>query len=546
MGTAQQINSYKRIPPFVEIMDSTLRDGEQTNGVSFLPHEKLVMARKLLREVNVDRIEVASARVSEGEREAVSMICRYAAQIGKLDRVEVLGFVDGGQSVDWIASCGGKTINLLAKGSLKHCRHQLHKTPEEHIADIRQEVSYAHSRGLTVNLYLEDWSNGMKDSPAYVYQLMDALTDPSNLPCSGEATDTPPKQGEKEGVKRFMLPDTLGVMNPLQVVEYFRKMMKRYPDQHFDFHAHNDYDLAVSNSLAAVLSGAKGLHVTVNGLGERCGNAPLASVQVILKDQFHAKTHINEDQLNDISRMVESFSGIAVAPNQPIVGENVFTQVAGVHADGDSKDQLYYNELMPERFGRKREYALGKNSGRANIAKNLEELGLELTPEQTRRVTERITELGDKKEIVTQEDLPYIVSDVLKHDGSDDRVKLISYVVATAYGLKPGANIKVEINGKQYDGSAVGDGQYDAFVKALRYIYKKYLNRTFPILANYQVSIPPGGRTDALVQTVISWHYNDGLLRTRGLDADQTDAAIKATFKMLNIVENDYIKKTEI
>ena len=543
MGTAQQVNSYKRIPPFVEIMDSTLRDGEQTNGVSFLPHEKLVMARKLLREVNVDRIEVASARVSEGEREAVSMICRYAAQIGKLDRVEVLGFVDGGQSVDWIASCGGKTINLLAKGSLKHCINQLHKTPEEHIADIIKEVEYAHRQGLSVNLYLEDWSNGMKDSPDYVYQLMDALTDPSNLPCSEEATDTPPKQGEKEGVKRFMLPDTLGVMNPLQVVEYFRKMMKRYPDQHFDFHAHNDYDLAVSNSLAAVLSGAKGLHVTVNGLGERCGNAPLASVQVILKDQFHAKTHINEDQLNDISRMVESFSGIAVAPNQPIVGENVFTQVAGVHADGDSKDKLYYNELMPERFGRKREYALGKNSGRANIAKNLEELGLELTPEQTRRVTERITELGDKKEIVTQEDLPYIVSDVLKHDGSDDRVKLISYVVSTAYGLKPGANVKVQINGRQYEAGATGDGQYDAFVKALRYIYKKYLDRTFPILANYQVTIPPGGRTDALVQTVISWHHEGGLLRTRGLDADQTEAAIKATFKMLNIIENEQKKQ---
>ena len=539
MGTAQQVNSYKRMAPLVEIMDSTLRDGEQTNGVSFLPHEKLVMARKLLHEVNVDRIEVASARVSDGEKEAVSMICRYAAQIGKLDRVEVLGFVDGGKSVDWIVSCGGKTINLLAKGSLKHCINQLHKTPEEHIADIIKEVEYAHRQGLSVNLYLEDWSNGMKDSPEYVYQLMDALTDPSNLPCLGEATDTSSKQEEKEGVKRFMLPDTLGVMNPLQVVEYFRKMMKRYPQVHFDFHAHNDYDLAVSNSLAAVLSGAKGLHVTVNGLGERCGNAPLASVQVILKDQFHAKININEDQLNDISRMVESFSGIAVAPNQPIVGEHVFTQVAGVHADGDTKDKLYYNELIPERFGRKREYALGKQSGRANIAKNLEELGLELTPEQTRRVTQRITELGDKKEIVTQEDLPYIVSDVLKHDGSEDKVKLISYVVSTAYGLKPGANIKVEINGKQYDGSAVGDGQYDAFVKALRYIYKKYLDRTFPILANYQVSIPPGGRTDALVQTVISWHHEGGLLRTRALDADQTEAAIKATFKMLNIIENE-------
>lgn len=519
MGTAEQVGHYKKLRPFVEIMDSTLRDGEQTSGVSFLPHEKLMIARMLLRDLNVDRIEVASARVSEGEKEAVTMICRYASQIDRLDRVEVLGFVDGQLSVDWIASCGCKTINLLAKGSLRHCREQLQKTPKEHIDDILDTVRYAREKGLSVNLYLEDWSNGMKESPSYVYQVMDALCD--------------------TGIRRFMLPDTLGIMNPLQCIEYFRKMVKRYPDAHFDFHAHNDYDLAVSNSLAAVLSGAKGLHVTVNGLGERCGNAPLSSVQVILKDQFQAKTNIQEDKLNDISHLVEGYSGIAIAPNQPIIGDNVFTQVAGVHADGDNKNGLYQNELVPERFGRKREYALGKNSGRANIAKNLEELGLELTAEQTRRVTQRITELGDKKEIVTQEDLPFIVSDVLKHDAPEDRVKLISYVVSTAYGLKPGANVKVEINGRQYEASATGDGQYDAFVRSLRYIYKKYLDRSFPLLQNYQVSIPPGGRTDALVQTTITWNDQGKILRTRGLDADQTEAAIKATFKMLNIFEKE-------
>ena len=519
MGTSEQVNKYRRIQPFVEIMDSTLRDGEQTSGVSFLPHEKLIIARMLLNDLNVDRIEVASARVSEGEKEAVSMICRYAARIDKLERVEVLGFIDGGKSVDWAAECGCKTLNLLAKGSLKHCTHQLQKSPEEHIEDIIREVKYAHTKGITVNLYLEDWSNGMNESPHYVYQLMDALCD--------------------IGIRRFMLPDTLGIMNPLQCVEYFRKMVKRYADTHFDFHAHNDYDLAVSNSLAAVLSGAKGLHVTVNGLGERCGNAPLSSVQVILKDQFNARTNIREDKLNDISRLVESYSGIVVAPNQPIIGDNVFTQVAGVHADGDKKDNLYCNALVPERFGRRREYALGKNSGKANIAKNLEELGLELTPEQTRRVTQRITELGDKKEIVTQEDLPFIVSDVLKHDAPEDKVKLVSYVVSTAYGLKPGANVKVEINGQAYEASATGDGQYDAFVKSLRYIYKKYLDRSFPTLQNYAVTIPPGGRTDALVQTVITWNDNGKILRTRGLDADQTEAAIKATFKMLNIYENE-------
>lgn len=517
MGTTEQINSYTRIPPFIEIMDSTLRDGEQTNGVSFLPHEKLMIAKMLLSDINVDRIEVASARVSEGEKDAVKMICRYARQIGKLKNVEVLGFVDGRQSIDWIDDCGCKVINLLAKGSLKHCSGQLHKTADEHIDDILYSLDYAKSKGMDVNVYLEDWSNGMKHSPDYVYEMLDVLT--------------------QKDIKRFMLPDTLGILNPLQVIEYMRKMVKRYPSVHFDFHAHNDYDLAVSNSLAAVLSGAKGLHVTVNGLGERCGNAPLSSVQVILKDQFNAKTNIREDRLNDISRLVEGYSGISIAPNQPIVGENVFTQVAGVHADGDNKANLYSNALMPERFGRKREYALGKTSGKANIDRNLRELGLELTPEQTRKVTQRITELGDRKEIVTQEDLPFIVSDVLKHSVPDDRVKLVSYMVSSAYGLKPIASVKVEIAGRQYEADAMGDGQYDAFVKALRKIYKNSLDRTFPTLENYSVTIPPGGRTDALVQTVITWNDRGKTIRTRGLDADQTEAAIKATMKMLNIFE---------
>lgn len=498
-------------------MDSTLRDGEQTSGVSFLPHEKLMMARMLLGDVNVDRIEVASARVSEGEKDAVRMVCRYAASVGKLNRVEVLGFVDGHKSIDWIDECGCRVMNLLAKGSLKHCTQQLKKTPEEHIDDIYRSLAYAAQKNIVVNLYLEDWSSGMKDSPDYVFQMMDALVE--------------------SGIKRFLLPDTLGILNPMQVTEYFDKMKERYPSAHFDFHAHNDYDLAVGNSLAAVKAGASGLHVTVNGLGERCGNAPLASVQAILKDQLHVETGIREDRLGEISRLVEGYSGIAVAPNQPIVGENVFTQVAGVHADGDNKDNLYCNDLVPERFGRKREYALGKNSGKANIARNLEELGLELTPEQTRRVTQRITELGDRKEMVTQDDLPFIVSDVLKHSAPEDKVKLVSYMVSLAYGLRPMASVKVEIDGQQYEDNALGDGQYDAFVKAMRKIYRERLGRSFPVLENYAVSIPPGGRTDALVQTVITWRNGDKLLRTRGLDADQTEAAIKATIKMLNIVE---------
>ncbi|MBO4612400.1 MAG: 2-isopropylmalate synthase [Bacteroidaceae bacterium] len=504
----------------IEIMDTTLRDGEQTSGVSFMPHEKLMVARALLQDLKVDRIEVASARVSDGEKEAVGNICRWASQNGFLDRVEVLGFVDGHTSVDWIRDAGCCHINLLCKGSRRHCEEQLKKTLEEHVADIRAVVAYAESQGIGVNVYLEDWSNGMKSSPDYVFGLVDAL--------KGSA------------IQRFMLPDTLGILNPIDLVNYVRQMRKRYPTLHFDFHAHNDYDLAISNVLAAVLAGCQGIHTCVNGLGERAGNAPLASVQAILKDQFHASTNIDESRLNEVSRLVENYSGIAIPPNQPITGSNVFTQVAGVHADGDNKGRLYQNDLIPERFGRKREYALGKNSGKANILKNLEELGLELTPEQTKRVTERIIELGDKKELVTQEDLPYIVSDVLKHATIDERVTLDSYMVNTSYGLRPIASVKLNVNGTIYEETATGDGQYDAFVRCIRHIYRDKLGRQFPWLSNYNVSIPPGGRTDALVQTIIEWQFEGKTYRTHALDADQTEAAIKATIKLLNIIEDNY------
>ena len=501
----------------IEIMDTTLRDGEQTSGVSFLPHEKLTIAKILLDDLHVDRIEIASARVSDGELSSASAICRWAAKKDYLERIEILGFVDGKTSIDWICSCGGKVINLLAKGSEKHCVEQLRKTPDEHIADIRKSIHYAHKKGLKVNIYLEDWSNGMKHEPDYVHHFLDSLKD--------------------EDIEHFMLPDTLGVLNPTQVSEYITDMTESYPDLRFDFHAHNDYDMAVANVYAAVKAGVHGLHTTINGLGERAGNASLASVQAVLKDQLKCKTAISERRLMEASKMVESFSGIAISSNKPIIGENVFTQVAGVHADGDNKNNLYCNKLLPERFGRKREYALGKNSGKANIKKNLEALGLDLNDEAMKKVTARIIELGDKKQVVTQEDLPYIISDVLKHSVEEDKVKLLGYNVALCSSLKPTCALKLEICGKVYEENSSGDGQYDAFVRALRKIYKITLQRTFPMLMNYAVSIPPGGRTDAFVQAIITWEHEGNTFKTRGFDADQTEAAIKATIKMLNIIE---------
>lgn len=502
----------------IELLDTTLRDGEQTSGVSFSPSEKLSITKLLITELHVPRIEIASARVSSGEFESVTKICSWAKSTGNIGRIEILGFVDNGVSIKWIKDVGGKIINLLAKGSEKHCKFQLKKTPEQHWQDIRSEIERAVSEGLDVNLYLEDWSNGIINTPDYVFNMVDNLKD---LP-----------------IKRFMLPDTLGIMNPNQVMKNCKEMVTRFPDLHFDFHAHNDYDLAAANSFAAGLVGIKGLHCTINGLGERAGNAPMSSIVAVVHDMLKKETGIDESKINKVSHIVEALSGVIVPSNKPIIGDNVFTQCAGVHADGDSKNNLYFNDLLPERFGREREYALGKTSGKANIRKNLEALGIELSEEDIKIVTQRIIELGDKKEIVTQSDLPYIVADVLKHNIQHNTVKIVNYALNLSQGLRPTATVKLDIEGKEYQQTAVGDGQFDAFVKAIKHIYKDNLNRKFPLLTNYSVTIPPGGRTDALVQTNINWEYEGHSIKTRGLDADQTEAAIQATIKMLNILEN--------
>jgi len=498
-------------------MDTTLRDGEQTQGVSYTPLEKLHLAKLLLKDLKVDRIEIASARVSSGEFEALTKITEWARHNNLHRRVEVLGFVDGDISLNWINDAGGKIDNLLCKGSLRHLEKQLRKTPEQHINDIRQIIRKADALDMQVNIYLEDWSNGMISSPDYVFYMLDALKD--------------------ENIQRYMLPDTLGILNPEQTYDFLKRVIDRYPDLHFDFHAHNDYDLSVANVFSAVKAGISGIHTTVNGLGERAGNAPLSSVIGILRDHLNVETGINEFEITKVSKIVETFSGIRIPVNKPVIGENVFTQTSGVHADGDSKDNLYYNNLMPERFGRKRKYALGKQSGKATVKKNLEEFGLSLSPESLSKVTQRVIELGDKKENVTAEDLPFIIADVLGNDQSNYRIFIKNYSLSLSYGLKPSANIQVEIDGKLYQETSSGDGQYDAFMKALRNIYDK-LGKQYPALIDYQVSIPPGGATDALVETVITWDYKGKEFRTKGLDADQTESAIKATERMLNIAEN--------
>jgi D-citramalate synthase len=500
----------------IEIMDTTLRDGEQTSGVSFSSSEKLTIAQLLLEKLKVDRIEIASTRVSEGEFEAVKKITDWAVSKGLIQKVEVLSFVDNGLSIDWMSKTGAKVQNLLTKGSLNHLKHQLKKTPEQHFRDIENVIGIAKKIGIETNVYLEDWSNGMKNSPEYVFQFLDFIS--------------------QQPILRVLLPDTLGVLTPSVTFEYISEIRSRYPNLHIDFHAHNDYDLSVANVLESVKAGANGLHLTINGMGERAGNAPLASVVAVINDFLpEVEIGVDEKSLYSVSKLVETFSGFRIPANKPILGTNVFTQTAGIHADGDSKNNLYFNDLLPERFDRKRQYALGKTSGKANIQKNLQELGLQLNDEDITKVTQRIIELGDKKEVVTKEDLPYIISDVLHSDVFEEKIIVNSYVLTHSKGLRPSTTVSVTIEGETIEENAQGDGQFDAFMNALRKVYE-YKGMKLPKLTDYVVRIPPGSNSDALCETVITWENDEKIFKTRGLDSDQTVSAIVATQKMLNII----------
>ena len=284
----------------VEIMDTTLRDGEQTSGVSFSTSEKLTLAKLLLEELGEDRIEIASARVSKGELHAVQEITEWAQNNQLLHRVEVLTFLDEGKSLEWMQTAGAEVQNLLTKGSLNHLTHQLKQKPSDHFKKIEESVYAAQSQYVNSNLYLEDWSNGMRNSKDYVFDYLDCV---QSLP-----------------IKRVLLPDTLGVLNFDEAYDFVQTIVQRYPKLHFDFHGHNDYDLGVANATQAVKAGIHGLHLTLNGMGERAGNVPLASMVAVINDFIpDATVNIDEKALYRVSKLVETFTGFRIPANEAML-----------------------------------------------------------------------------------------------------------------------------------------------------------------------------------------------------------------------------------
>ncbi|MFA5925949.1 MAG: alpha-isopropylmalate synthase regulatory domain-containing protein [Parcubacteria group bacterium] len=502
----------------VEIMDTTLRDGEQISHGSFSPEWKPRIVKALF-EAGVDRVEVCSARGhSKKEQKMLAEVMKWAAD-KCLDRhVEVLTFLDGTKSVDWVRQAGGKTINLLAKGSQLHAREQLGHNVKRHLEKITESAGYAAACGIEVNLYLEDWSQGMMDSPGFIEQLLNGIAD---LP-----------------IRRIMLCDTMGVLNPWKTENMVLRMMKWQLHFHYDFHGHNDYGLAVANSLAAVKAGAKGIHATVNGLGERTGNAPLDEITLGIRDQLSDyRTDIRITHLRGLGRNVALMSGRRMPPNKPMTGSECFSNTAGVHADGNRKKSLYAHRwLRPEDFGSRIRHSMGKLSGKSNILFNLERLEWKLSDEQVNAVLLRTVRLSDEGKAITLGDLPFVVASVL------NQPELIVFEVVSAEtcsrtARKATTKAKIKYRGEEHELEADGDGGFDAFMNALALWAKKSQSLKIPDLLDYSVNIPPGGKSSALVHVTIEWEVSGkiGKFATSGVHCDQVLAAIEAASLAVNL-----------
>jgi D-citramalate synthase len=234
-----------------------------------------------------------------------------------------------------------------------------------------------------------------------------------------------------------------------------------------------------------------------------------------------------------ISEMVENFSGKRVSANAPIVGADVFTQTAGIHADGDQKGGLYKTKLGPERFSRTRSYALGKMSGKASLKKNLELLEVELSEDDQKKVLARIVSIGDSKQTITTDDLPFIIADVLESK-SYQHIKLLDCSINSGLDLQSTVSIRVEVKGEKHQSTGAGSGGFDAFINAISKVLEHY-DYQLPTLADYEIRIPKGGHTNALTECVITWDCGNELRKTRGVHVNQVFASILAAIKLINI-----------
>lgn len=486
----------------VLVLDTTLRDGEQTPGVSLTVEQKVMIA-EALDSLGVDIIEAGTAVASEGDFKAIKAIAERGlnAEICSFARIKK-------EDIDSAADANADSIFMVAPSSEFHIQAKFPGKGRDYVIEKSVEaIEYARERGLIVEFGAEDASRADLE---FVIELL--------------------KKGEEAKAERLTFCDTVGVLTPERAVEVIQRMKKDLKAP-IAIHCHDDFGLATANTVYAVRAGANEFHATINGIGERAGNASLEEVSLVLEYLYGIKIGIDKKKLYPISKLVEKFTRIVVPPNKPIVGENAFAHESGIHTSALLKDSRTYEPISPETIGRKRVLVLGKHAGRASVEAILKELGYSATKEQIEEILVRIKELGDMGKRVTDADVRAIVETVLQIK-SEKKVKLEDLAILTGKNTTPMASVKLRINGEERIEAAIGVGPVDAAINAIKKAIRDYADIK---LVSYHVDAITGG-TDALVDVIVQLKRGNKIVTARGARTDIVMASVEAFVEGLNML----------
>lgn len=491
-----------KIEDYVRIFDTTLRDGEQTPGVSLTTEEKLEIARQL-DELGVDTIEAGTPISSEGERRAVKDIA--AAGLSS----EVCGLArTKREDIDITIACDVDVVHTFISTSDVQMKYAVNMTPEQVLSSSVDSVEYIKSHGIICE-----------------YSPMDASrTDRYFLKkiC---------KAAEEAGADRINIPDTVGIMIPTTMQQLIADV-KSAVNIPISVHCHNDFGMAVANSLAGVEAGAKQIHVAVNGLGERAGNAALEEVAVALDLIYKKKTGINHEKLYATSRLVAKLTGMAIQANKAIVGENAFSHESGIHTRGVTVAPSTFEPIQPEFVGRRRKLVAGKLAGTSGIRAELEESGVYPAKGQLAEIVKTVKELGDKGKKVTDVDVLAIARAVMGKVAKEKRiVELVGFSVVTGIGVTPTASVRLILDGKEYLTSETGFGPVDAAIKAVQKLTSPLVNVR---LKEYRIEATTGG-SDAIGEVIIKVEDKGGkVVSSRAVNEDIVMASVEAMIDGIN------------
>ena len=456
----------------VRIFDTTLRDGEQTPGVALAPEQKLNIAKKL-DALGVDAIEAGFPIISDGEKQGIKMVVNtnLRAEICGLARTDK-------KDIDAAIDCGLKYIHTFIATSDIHLKYKLKLTREQVLEKAIEAVEYGKSRGLQVEFSAEDATRTDREFLKKVFS-----------------------QVAKAGADRIDIPDTVGYSTPAYIAEITKDAIQasKLP---VSVHCHNDFGLAVANSISGIQAGAQCAHVTINGIGERAGNASLEELVMALQClQFDKKfeTNINTKLLYETSRYVSSVVGVHVQPNKAIVGENAFGHESGIHTHGVLSNPLTYEPISPELVGRTRWFQVGKHAGAHGVSAMLEEYGIQPTKEQTHEILESVKKIGDQGKHVTDVELLAIAGEVMQQPSLKRLVHLTGFSVSTGIGNMPYAFVKLNIEGKDFIGTDYGVGPVDASINAIQKITGEIAKVR---IKDYKLDSISGG-SDALCEVTI-------------------------------------------